>query len=283
MPVIYSMPSQQLRIGRLALMFVDGERNEAIAGVCRNLSMWRRFGRDNRELIQTMIAVSRRDVDIQLFASMLAELQPGESLPEECSTALNPVATEEVSMCSSMMGELDYTDAILESIITNAQSGKETGWFERHAQPLVLDAAQTRAWRALNVARYCNAEVSTQVLLDQRVENQPLDIDWLDCASNLIGCTLVSIAAPGYDDYQERLLDSSAHLRLAATVAWLRESGSSGQSLQERFDARPESMRSGIRATGISEDGHAIWVDNLFTQRAARFSLPLATSKDSTP
>ena len=283
MPFTNSVRSQQLRISQLALMFDDGERSEAMTGVCRNLSMWRRFGRDNHSLIQTMLASSRRDAAMQLFAAMLAEWKPEESIPADCAIALAPIAADEVSMCSSLLGEFDTADAMLESMVSTGQSAQNNNWFERSAQPLVLDLPQLRAWRARKVAANCVADDSARALQDLPSEWQPLDIGWLDCASNMVGCILIGTAAPAYDDYQERLLDSAAHLRLAATLAWLRKTEGSGQSLQQRFDSRPDALRSGSRATGITEDGRSIWVDNLFTQRAARFSLPLAASKETAP
>lgn len=280
---VYNLLSQRLRISQLALMFEDGSHSDALAGVCSNLSMWRRFGTDNRSMIQTMLAVSRRDAAIELFASMLAELKPGETLPAECSAALVPLAADEVSLCSSMLGEFDYADEVFGSMSATAPVDEQKGWLETNAQPLLFDVSRTRAWRATKTAPFCEPDVAMQLLQDQSFELPTLEIDWFDCQANMIGCILVRVASPGYIDYVERLLDSAAHLRLAATLAWLHETGDSGQSLQQRFDSRPDALRSGSRASGISEDGGEIWVDNRHSKRAVRFSLPLSDTGKQSP
>ena len=283
MPVAFSTYPQRLRSSQLALMFDDGERSEAVAGACRNLSMLRRFGRDSRSLIQAMLAVNRRDAALQLLAAMLAELEPGQALPAECTIALAPVTAAEVSLCSAMIGEFDYADGAMAALQATGQSGQQKGWFDRTAQALVLDLPRTRAWRAKKAAGYCGSEVATEVLQDRLSEQPHLNIGWFDCQANLIGCVLTRTAEPAFNGYDARLLDSAAHLRLAATLAWLRETEDSGQTLQQRFDSRPQELRSGSRVSGISEDGGSIWVDNLYTEKAERFSLPLAITKDSSP
>lgn len=68
---------------------------------------------------------------------------------------------------------------------------------------------------------------------------------------------------------------TAAHLRLAATLIWLRETRDDPGELVERFASRPAHLRSGERASGISEDGRSIWVDNLHARHSARFSLAL--------
>ncbi|MEZ5460263.1 hypothetical protein [Dokdonella sp.] len=280
---VHSRLPQRLRTSQLALMFVDGMHEQALAGVCRNLSTWRRFGRDNRSLVQTMLAASRRDADIALLADMLAEMDAAKPLPADCDAALVPVVAGEVSLCSAMIGEFAYIDDLLDPLVSTGKDSAQKGWLERNTQPLVFDASRVRAWRARETEAYCKAEDATQALEDRLPVRPPLEIDWFDCQANKVGCILTRIGAPEFNEYHERLLDSAAHLRLAATLVWLRETEGNGQSLQQRFDARPDHLRTGSRPTGISEDGRSIWVENLYTRRSARFSLPLATKTEYTP
>ncbi|MGB0133178.1 MAG: hypothetical protein WBP53_04965, partial [Dokdonella sp.] len=274
---------QRLRNSQLALMFVDGMHEQALAGTCRNLSTWRRFGRDNRSLVQTMLAASRRDADIALLANMLAEMDPAEPLPADCDAALAPVVAEEVSLCSAMIGEFGYVDDLLDSLISSGKDGAEKGWLERNTQPLVFDASRVRAWRAKETEAYCKVEDATLALEDRLPERPLLDIDWFDCQANKVGCILTRIAAPAFNEYDARLLDSAAHLRLAATLAWLRENSDDERPLAIRFDERPVHLRSGTRATGVSDDGRSLWVENLFQTRGKQFILPLVPDKKTTP
>jgi hypothetical protein len=135
----------------------------------------------------------------------------------------------------------------------------------------------------METASYCTAEDGAQALEDRLPERPPLQIGWFDCQANKVGCILTQIAAPAFNEYEARLLDSAAHLRLAATLAWLHENSDDTRPLAIRFDERPVQLRSGTRATGVSDDGRSLWVENLYQKRDRRFSLPLVPHGKTTP
>ncbi|SFN52820.1 hypothetical protein [Dokdonella immobilis] len=283
MPIAYRASAQRLRLTALALAHVDGQREQALAGTCRNLAAWRRFGRDNPSLIYSMIAINQRDAALHLLAEMLARQEPGDAIPAECHAALAPVAADEVSLCAPMIGEFDFMEASLKQMQqpeTGAGADRETSTSDDRA---LLADAQYRYWRAENATAWCASAAQQAALEDHLLEQTEPAVGPLECASNPVACILIRIAAPVYPDYQARLLDAAAHLRLAATLLWLKEAGADKRELATRFGQRPDSLRSGSRASGISDDGRLLWVDNLYRQRGERFELELAPAPEAAP
>ena len=282
-PLQYGQAAQRLRLSSLALSYLDGQHEQALAGVCQNLSAWRRFGESSRSILQTMVAGSNRDASLQLFAEMLAGLDPGDTIPPSCEQALAVPVAAEVSLFRSLIGEFRFADAILMKVDSDVGPDSELSWWDRLDRWLSFSYPQTRAWRAADVAGYCTAAADERVMRDDPVFVATADIGRLACASNLNGCVYGPIDARPYEDYQRRLLDAAAHLRLAATVLWLRQTRDDPRSLNERFAARPQSLHSGTRDSGIAEDGASIWVDNLHQHPETRFSLPLAPPMEVQP
>jgi len=96
-----------------------------------------------------------------------------------------------------------------------------------------------------------------------------------ECVASAIGCVLAEIAAPAHLQYDQRALDFAAHLRLAATLLWLRDAPA-GVSATQRFESRGEALRSGHRNSGVDAATGLLFVENLYTSRETRFELPLA-------
>lgn len=280
MPFAYAGNAQRLRLSSLALAYVDGQREEALAGTCRNLATWRRFGRANPSLIYSMIAVAQRDAALRLIAQMLAGMEADDRVPQPCQSALADVAVEEISLCAPMMGEFEYTDLSLAHMLRT--DNKDAGQGEK-GESMFLSELQYRAWRAEKADSFCGSQVDEAVLQDRLVVRSDEMIGRLECASNWIGCILAGIAAPAFVDYEARLLDSAAHLRLAATLVWLRDHRDDQRPLATRLAERPPSLRSGNRASGISDDGRSLWVENIYQQREKRFELMLAPTAETTP
>ncbi|HET9034184.1 MAG TPA: hypothetical protein VFN25_14925 [Dokdonella sp.] len=118
---------------------------------------------------------------------------------------------------------------------------------------------------------------------DRLIDHSREKIGRLECASNWVGCILANIAAPAYVDYEARLLDSAAHLRLASTLLWLHNHRDDTRPLATRFAERPLPLRSGNRASGVSDDDRSLWVENRYQKRGERFELMLAPSKETPP
>ena len=274
---------QDLRLSELALAWSEGDRSAALTGTCSNVAAWRRLRHGSDTLIFSMLAVAYINDGTALFARMLAELPPEEPVPRECSGAFAEIAAADVSICTEMTGEY----ALTEHAIGQIRLGDRDAPTERFAhgvmQPLGLDARQSLAWRAVEVAAYCGGEVEHGALQDRAADPAQHDTGVLECASNVVGCILHGVATPAYVQYPQRLLDAAAHLRLGATLLWLRETRDDARPLAERFAARPAHLRSGERASGIGEDGRSLWVDNQHTQHGARYTLALAPATTGTP
>jgi hypothetical protein len=283
MPVAFANGAQRLRLSSLALAYVDGSRDEALAGACQNISAWRRFGRNNPSLIQTMIGVNYRDASLRLFADMLAELNPDDVIPQGCRSALAPPTAEETSSCASMLGEFTFMEAALAQMLQTGKGSEQDNWLRGEGESVFLSNPQSRAWRAVRMAVYCGEEAEANARNDQLVDASRNEIGLFECMSNPIGCVLGKIPAAAYSIYDRRMLDSAAHLRLAATLVWLREHRGGPGSSAIQFDERPPELRSGARASSIGEDGRSIWVENLYKERGERFVLPITTETGFKP
>jgi hypothetical protein len=97
----------------------------------------------------------------------------------------------------------------------------------------------------------------------------------LECIASFNGCILADIGGSAYTDYDARTLDYAAHLRLAAALLWLRDA-TDAKSLAQRFDERPDALRSGSRTSGYDATTGTLFVDNRDTRREKRFALPIA-------
>jgi hypothetical protein len=269
--------AQHLRLSELALSWHDGNHNEAIVGVCRNAASWRRLRHDSNGLVFTMLAGTYLDSATRLFAEMLAELPKDEVLPEDCRTAFAPVAHGDVSLCGAMAGEWAMGHDALHAVYAPKSESPARRVFSRLWLSLVYSAEQTAATRAEEDDQlYCSEEAAQLATQDRILERETVSISIPECLANAMGCILrVPKQMKGYDAYARRQLDTAAHLRLAATLIWLRDTQGNARTLADRFAERPQNQRSGDRATGISDDGKSLWVENLDADREARFTLKL--------
>ncbi len=278
---------QRLRQTELALDWQEGRRAEAISGICKNVANWRRLRHGSNSLVFSMIAVAYVDSASRLFADMLVELPFDEPLPVDCTAAFAPIAAEDVSLCTEMVGELQLNADVLGKIGREKDVKPDT--FGRRAVfdvglPLLFDERQTLAWRAQEISEaHCDDEPIQQALDDHEISHKRVAPPMLECAANIIGCILHDLAAPAYLKYPDRLLDNAAHLRLAASLIWLRETRDDARPIALRFATRPAQFRSGERTDGLAEDGQSVWVDNRDQQHGARFSLPLTSPMETPP
>lgn len=275
-PLLNPGMAQHLRLSELALAWHDGRHREAIAGTCRNAASWRLRRHDSNSLIFSMIAIRFLDSATQLFADMLAALPSSESLPEDCIAAFSPIVEDDVSLCSEMAGEWLMSVDALRSL----ENPKSDSFADRVSHslgmPVFYSAGQTAATRAQHdFELYCSARGRQDALQDRVIEPKAASEAIFECASNAIGCILMDAGLPVYTSYSQHLLDSAAHLRLAASLIWLRKTSGDPRPLATRFAERPAHLRSGERASGVSDDGKLLWVGNQYDKRDARFSLAL--------
>jgi hypothetical protein len=270
----YSVLPQNLWLSSLALQFADGDHAGALDGVCRNAQTWRRLRGTTNSLIGDMALIADADRAIRLFAEMLAASPPDEAIPASCMDAFRPIEAADVDRCAELSTEL----AVSENVMREISSTKRSYW-ERASFWLAFDPRQALASRAEEITPYCGEAASHRLLADQPIgpDAVPHPLWRLECVADSIGCILAEIAAPAYVGSDKRLLDYAAHLRLAATLIWLRESpNASAAPLKERFEQRPANLRSAGHVSGIDPDHHALFVDSLSQVRAQRFELKLS-------
>jgi hypothetical protein len=269
---------QRLWLSAFALQYVNGDHAGALTAVCNNLGAWRRMSRGTNSLIGVMLTTSHGDGTIPLFADMLAGLRADEAVPAECTAALQPVVAVDVDRCAPMAGEFAMTDS---DVRKAAAEHAMQPWWDRALGWIFFEERQSEAWRAEDFSARCGDVAVERMLADRPVRGEPARpvMQRLECVSSLIGCVLADIAAPVYVDYDKRTLDFAAHLRLAATLLWLRDQSDGTPS--KRFERRPESLRSAKHASGVDESRGTLYVDNLFGRREARFELQVAQAKTS--
>ncbi|HSS05688.1 MAG TPA: hypothetical protein VLK83_00960 [Rhodanobacteraceae bacterium] len=264
--------AQRVWLSAFALEYVEGNRGAALADVCRNIGTWRRLRHGTNSLIGAMIAIRNADGAVRLLAQMLAASPADQEIPEECDIALRPIEAADVDRCGEMAGEFAFAQS---TPTFSAQAN--VSWWERAQAWMMFDSRQSNGWRAEQYANYCSEAATVRMLADV-----PLSADTLpqithraECVASAVGCMLADIASPLYVDYDARTLDFAAHLRLAATLLWLRESPTQ-EPLAQRFEQRPAALRSGQRRSGIDPATGMLFVDNLY-RPGEPFELPVAS------
>jgi len=228
-----------------ALAFVQGDTAGALAGTCRSLQLGRRLMRGGGTLLDSMIGAASVQVNAQLLADMLVELPPDQSLPAVCDAALQPLSTDEQSLCRAMQGEFALNERAIEALLRQG------------ATVLMLDRTQTRARIAQNFAWACGTAAERTLVEDApapRSWEQPWDVR---CLANWIGCTLASINGPLYQQYAARNQDSAALVRLLGAQRWLRQQPDAPAQALARL---PAQWRSPSRVPVLSADGRHLQV-----------------------
>lgn len=260
-------------LSSFALQFADGDRNSGLAGVCANLDAWRRLRRGTNSLLGSMFAIELANSDMRLYAEMLAALPNSEAVPDACMAALRPIETADMDRCGELAGEFAWGAT---SIGQSMKQVRATSWVDQTFGWMTWDPRQSDAWRAEVFAPYCGKEATSRMLADvpyQAAAVRPV-MRRLECLSSVTGCMLTDIAAPVYVEYDHRTLDFAAHVRLAATLQWLRDPVA-GDSLVARFDSRPAYLHSGARKSGFDSEKHTLFVENL-GRNESRFDLPVS-------
>ncbi|MGH8123016.1 MAG: hypothetical protein ACREPT_09625 [Rudaea sp.] len=258
----------------MALQFADGDHAGALDGVCRNANTWRRLHAATNSSVGDMMSIPEAGKAIRLFAEMLAASPADERIPPSCADAFRPIEAADVDRCAELSSEF----AVSESMTREISSAKQS-YLERVFSWFVFDPVQTDAWRAEQLTLHCGEAASRRLLADKVIgpDDVPHPLRRLECIVDVTGCLLAEIAAPAYVDYDKHLLDYAAHLRLAATLLWLRESPNApAASLKERFEQRPAYLRSTGHVSDIDSDRHVLFVDSLNQVRAQRFELKLS-------
>jgi hypothetical protein len=263
---------QSLALTSLALRFVDGDRAGALGGLCRNVASWRRLRAATNSLIGDMVSIHYADRGMRLFAEMLAAAPTGEPVPSDCIAAFRPVEAADVDRCAELAREL----AINENTLQMSAALPQASW-DRFLSWLSFDRVQTVALQAEQFAHYCGQSATQRLLEDRPIAVSavlhPVRQLRLECIANATGCVLSEISSAAYVAYDERLLDYAAHLRLAATLVWLARAPAGDGALHDRFEQRPEALRSAGHASAIDANQLVLFVENIGQNREKRFEL----------
>ena len=278
----------RLWLSAFALRYAEGDRAGALAATCRNLAAWRRMARGSNVLMGTLAASLRMDGAIRLYADMLSGFPADETVPEDCALALQPVVEADVDRCAAMAGEFAMQESTLGW--TSAAYPKAS-WFERRRLDVMFDMRQTLAWQAQNLAPACGSDAVARLLADELPRREkpgsflffpvPPGAKGPECIANGFGCVLAGMATLNYGQYDARALDHAAHLRLAATLLWLREHPEG--SIAERFARRPAQLRSPNHESSFDTERGALYVKNLYRpsppqEDRLRLDLPVAAA-----
>lgn len=243
-----------------ALDFAEGRVDEGLAGVCSDISMWRKLSNGSDMLVFSMIAVAGLSGSSQLLVEMLQEIPEIHPLPASCKIALQPLHADEFSMCNSMRGEaqyLQYLGVALKS--TDSPVGNAVG---DRLFPVFFDPEGMAAIAAPAYAWPCSQEAASALAADRalHIPVRSTSLVRLECVANFAGCALAGIGAPSFDTYLQRGQDARARMLMLGTVVWMREHAADADSLKELLAARPQDWKSPTRAIEITADGEALTI-----------------------
>jgi hypothetical protein len=233
-----------------ALAHVRGDSALALQGVCEDVSSARMLMSDSDMLLVAMVGGAWAERSAALFTDILAELPADVAVPPVCTRAFLPPRLTELDLCQPMRGEFAFQQAAMAELSTSEQ--------------VLLDKRKTLARNAWLLSRSCADEVQAQIRQDQRVRLATPPSVWdLSCVANAVGCTLVDIAGPAYDQYPQRMQDVGAQLRMAGAMLWLRGQPHSEGGAADVLARLPSELGSAQRPLRLSDDGRRVEVPRL--------------------
>lgn len=277
-----SFQSASLLRTKNVVHFVQGRRQEALAGTCRNIATWRRLGVNSDMLITRLIgAAFSVDQYGHTLANMLSELPANVSLPPACDAALAAPGVDDVSICRAMRSEYGMMRNATKEL---PDSVDESGLLDRLAWAMLFDGEATLGMSAEGINAVCHQAERKRLRTDRREMPKPEHRSmWrFECLGNFIGCTMNAMAWPGYQDYRLRLQDYGAKLQVLGTLAWMRRHASDAQSPSQLLAARPDNLESPAREISFGPDGRTLRVPLYDTVRGKYWSIPLPPELHST-
>jgi hypothetical protein len=192
------------RTSSLALAHVRGESAVALQGICEDASAARMLMRDGDNLISAMIGGSWAQRSADLFTEIVAELPTDMALPAQCRIAFAPVEVKEMDLCQPLRGEFAFQASVM-----------RPEFLPMH-QRWQFNARKTQARTAWLLSRSCTEPVQAQIRAGLPVKLPEPRPTWtLDCADNMVGCVLMGIQSPNYEEYIHRMQKSAAALERA--------------------------------------------------------------------
>lgn len=208
-----SYQSLRLPVNAIALQALDGDLPGALDRACGLLAAERRFLAQDGTLIDKMIhGVTSESAAGLVLAIRRAD--PAAPMPATCEAALAPVETTDYLTCGAFKHEYAVVAEISRQLDEHMRGGfNPLDWLVRWA---LIDERLMRGWSAENFAPMCSDAGTAAILAGEvpRAVAPETDFASVDYWAAPISRILASISAPAYHQYQERLLDHAASLRL---------------------------------------------------------------------
>lgn len=203
----------QLSITATAMRSVDGDGPGALARTCDQLTAVRQFARQARGLVDKMVASAATRGVAGLLLSLRKE-HPEVALPESCAAATSPVDNADYYVCDSMRGEYRMMASL--SRQQSEEMARRGDLRSVLLRVFLLDDGLQRMWMAESLAGDCTPEYLLSVDQGTAPDSPRKGITTTEarCYAAFLSCALAKIAQPAYRDYQVRLLDDAAKLRL---------------------------------------------------------------------
>jgi hypothetical protein len=219
------------------------------------------------------------DAALGLYADMLAGLPADEAVPEDCALALQPIVAADGDRCAqSARAFAMMASALPDRRAEYQEIYSKVDWSGRLYGHAIFDPRLSEAWAAQVAAASCGDEAIARFLADEPPRREPVP-SRLECISNKIGCFVIDTGKSVFirDDDDMSIEDLAAHLRLAATLLWLREPAAG--SIAERFARRPAQLRSPNHDSGFDAERRVLYVEDLDPRhKGKRFELPVASA-----
>ncbi|MCF7750942.1 hypothetical protein KQ945_09315 [Bacillus subtilis subsp. subtilis] len=249
-PVMPFPPMQVLmeRTSAHALAQVRGDSAQALQGACEDIRTGRMLMARSDSVLVAMVGGALAERSASLFTDVLAELPADASVPALCRQALSAPVVADLDLCLPMRGEFAFQRAA-----TAKSPEAQRQW--------LYNERKTEARGAWQLSRTCSADVHAQIGEDRRVQLPPPPSIWSwSCAANALGCTLLDISAPAYNDYPRRAQDAGAQLRMAAAMLWLHAQPRGDADAMTRLADLPDALRSTQRPLQLTRDGRSVQV-----------------------
>lgn len=208
-----SFQALRLPINAIALQALDGDLPGALGRACRLLAAERRFLAQDGMLIDKMVHGVITDSAAGLVLA-IRRADPAAPMPPACEAALAPVEATDYLACGAFKHEYAMVAEVARLLDERTRPGLDPRhWLTRWT---LVDERLMRGWSAENFAPMCSEAGVAAILagdVPKAVAPRP-DYASVDFWAAPISRILASIAAPAYDQYQDRLLDHAASLRL---------------------------------------------------------------------
>jgi len=244
-----------------AVQFAQGRQHDAVAGLCRDLAAQRRFGTNTDLLIAHAAMTSFSNADLALLAEMLADYPAGLPWPADCAQALAAPMPGEASLCSAMRGEFVYLQASLATMATSSNDSDDRRF--RHLLAIWPTSRHVAELRAPLYAAACSDVVRSKAMQGQawRLGDPPEShCTTLEKVADPPACLLAEIGheASDFTRYQDRRVDALAKVNVLRSALWLRDHANDGRTVADRWQQRPDDLRTAAGKESLSADGRTL-------------------------